>query len=147
MYLGGDILEIKRVGSNSIINSEKKGVASKKDFSQSFNSQREKKSEEQLKEMFENIKKKGNRLVVTKCYSDVFAYKKLIKEYLQSIYNYMFSVKKDISFWQTQYFITVENVDAKLAELTEILLQDQKENLIVANTIDEISGLLMDIYK
>jgi len=135
------------VGTNSVLNSDKKNVTSKKDFSQSFNSQREKKSEEQLKEMFDNIKKKGNRLAITKCYSDVYAYKKLIKEYLQSVYNYMFSVKKDISFWQTQYFITVENIDEKLEELTEVLLQEQKENLSIANTIDEIAGLMMDIYK
>ncbi|MGE5628613.1 MAG: YaaR family protein [Solirubrobacterales bacterium] len=140
-------MEIKRVGSNSIISTDKKGVSSKKDFSQSFNSQREKKSEEELKEMFDNIKKKGNRLVVTKCYSDVFAYKKLIKDYLESIYKYMFKVRKDISFWQTQYFITVENVDQRLAELAEMLIQDQKENLNIAGTIDEITGLLMDIYK
>jgi len=140
-------LEIKRVGKNSIINSDKKNVSSKKDFSQSFNSQREKKSEEQLKEMFDNIKKRGNRLAVTKCYSDVHAYKKLIKDYLQSVYNYMFSVKKDISFWQTQYYITVENIDEKLEQLTEMLIQDQRENLNVANTIDEIAGLMVDIYK
>lgn len=140
-------MEIKRVGTNSVLNSDKKNVTSKKDFSQSFNSQREKKSEEQLKEMFDNIKKKGNRLAITKCYSDVYAYKKLIKEYLQSVYNYMFRVKKDISFWQTQYFITVENIDEKLEELTEVLLQEQKENLSIANTIDEIAGLMMDIYK
>lgn len=140
-------MEIKRVGKNSIINSDKKNVSSKKDFSQSFNSQREKKSEEQLKEMFDNIKKRGNRLAVTKCYSDVHAYKKLIKDYLQSVYNYMFSVKKDISFWQTQYYITVENIDEKLEQLTEMLIQDQRENLNVANTIDEIAGLMVDIYK
>ena len=97
--------------------------------------------------MFDNIKKKGNRLTVTKCYSDVFAYKKLIKEYLESIYNYMFRVRKDISFWQTQYFITVENIDKRLAELTDMLLQEQKDNLDVAGTIDEIAGLLVDIYK
>ena len=140
-------MEIKKVGQNSILSSDKKSVSSKKDFSQSFNSQREKKSEEQLKEMFDNIKKKGNRLATTKCYSDVYAYKKLIKDYLQSVYNYMFNVKKDISFWQTQYYITVESIDEKLEQLTEMLIMDQKENLSIANTIDEIAGLMVDIYK
>lgn len=130
-----------------MLNSDKKNVTSKKDFSQSFNSQREKKSEEQLKEMFDNIKKRGNRLAVTKCYSDVHAYKKLIKDYLLSVYNYMFNVKKDISFWQTQYYITVESIDEKLEQLTEMLIQEQRENLNIANTIDEIAGLMVDIYK
>lgn len=140
-------MEIKRVGSPSPVTSEKKSIANKKGFSQSFNSHMDKKSEEQLKEMFDNIKKKGNRLSVTKCYSDVFAYKKMIKEYLQSVLNFMYSVKKDISFWQTQYFITVETIDAKLEELTKMLMDEQKQNINVASTIDDISGLLVDIYK
>lgn len=140
-------MEIKRVGSASPITSEKKKIEGKKDFSQSFNFAREKKSEEQLKKMIEDIKKKGNRLAVTKCYSDVKDYKKLIKEYLESILSYMYSIKKDISFWQTQYFITVENIDIKLEELTQLLLSNEKDTIKIAATIDTISGLVIDIYK
>ncbi|CBZ02375.1 conserved protein [Clostridium botulinum H04402 065] len=71
----------------------------------------------------------------------------MIKEYLKSVLEYMYSVKKDISFWQTQYFITVETVDEKLQELTEMLLSAEKENLDIAKTIDDITGLVVDIYK
>lgn len=140
-------MEISRVGRTSSVPSEKKNVSVKKDFSQSFNSQMDKKSEQQLKEMFDNIKKKGNRLAITKCHVDVKAYKKMIKEYLESVLNYMYGVKKDISFWQTQYFITVDTIDQKLDELTQMMMSEQKENLNVAATIDDISGLLVDIYK
>lgn len=140
-------MEISRVGRTSSVPSEKKSVSLKKDFSQSFNSQMGKKSEQQLKEMFDNIKKKGNRLAITKCHVDVKAYKRMIKEYLESVLNYMYGVKKDISFWQTQYFITVDTIDQKLDELTQMLMSEQKENLDVAATIDDISGLLVDIYK
>ncbi|KAJ51135.1 hypothetical protein BD780_000257 [Clostridium tetanomorphum] len=141
-------MEISRVGNNSPVRSnDNKSISNKKDFSKSFNFARERKSEAQLKEMLEDIKKKGNRLVVTKCYSDVFAYKKKIKEYLQSVLDHMYNVQKDISFWQTQYFITVDTIDVKLEELTKMLLNDEKENLDVASSIDEITGLLIDIYK
>lgn len=140
-------MEISRLGRPSTVTTEKKTTSMKKDFSQSFNSQREQKSEEQLKEMFDSIKKKGNRLAITKCYADVKAYKRMIKDYLSSILNYMYSVKKDISFWQTQYFITVETIDNKLEELTQMLMSEQKDNLDVAATIDDITGLMVDIYK
>ncbi|WP_147565423.1 YaaR family protein [Clostridium tyrobutyricum] len=140
-------MEISRIGRSSSPNSNTRSIKVKKDFSESFNSQMEKKSHEQLKDMFNNIKKKGNRLSVTKCYSDVKAYKNMIKEYLKSALNYMYTVKKDISFWQTQYFITVETIDNKLEELTSMLMNEQKDNLSVASTIDDISGLLVDIYK
>ena len=140
-------MEISRVRKSTTMTSDRKKVESRKDFSQNFNFARDRKNEEQLKELFEDIKKKGNRLVITKCYADVRAYKRLIKEYLESVLNYMYSVRKDISFWQTQYFITVDTVDAKLEELTQLLLGEEKENLNIAATIDEIQGLIVDIYK
>ena len=140
-------MEISRARRNSPVASEKKTVSSKKDFSQNFSFARQQKSEEELKDMMDNIKKKGNRLSITKCFADVKAYKNLIREYLESVLKHMYEVKKDISFWQTQYFITVDTVDMKLEELTQMLLKEEKENLDVASTIDEISGLIVDIYK
>lgn len=140
-------MEISRVNSSTKINSEQKSISTKKDFSQSFNFARERHNEEQLKNMQEDIKKKGNRLAVTKCYSDVKAYKKLISEYLKAVLEYMYSVKKDVSFWQTQYYITVDTIDSKLKELTDALLSEEKEKLDIASTVDEITGLVLDIYK
>jgi uncharacterized protein YaaR (DUF327 family) len=140
-------MEISRARRNSPVSQDKKTVSNKKDFSQNFSFARQQKSEQQLRDMMEDIKKKGNRLSVTKCFSDVKAYKNLIKEYLESVLKHMYEIKKDISFWQTQYFITVETIDIKLEELTQMLLSQEKENLGIANTIDEISGLIVDIYK
>lgn len=142
-------MEISRIGNRTQISSKEdtKTISSKKSFSQSFNFARERRSQEQLDKMLEDIKKKGERLVTTKCYVDVIRYKKMIKEYLESVLSFMYGVKKDISFWQTQYFITVETIDEKLEELTEALLSNQKENLDIASSIDEITGLLVDIYK
>lgn len=140
-------MEIGRVNRKESIRNERKIVTDRKDFSQSFNKERDRKSEEQLKKMIEDINKRGNRLVITKTYGDVISYKKMIKEYLESILKFMYDTKKDISFWQTQYFITVETIDEKLQELTNQLLSEEKENLNVAATIDEIQGLVLDIYK
>lgn len=140
-------MEISRARRKSPVTPDKKTVSSKKDFSQNFSFARQQNSEQQLRDMMDVIKKKGNRLSITKCFSDVKAYKNLIREYLDSVLQHMYEVKKDISFWQTQYFITVDTVDTKLEELTQMLLNQEKENLDIANTIDEISGLIVDIYK
>lgn len=139
-------MEIGRV-RRSTIEQKKKVISSRKDFSQNLNQEKEKKSHEQLKRMVDDIKKKGNRLVITKTYADVNSYKRMIKEYLESVLQYMYDTKKDISFWQTQYFITVDTVDEKLEELTSMFLGDEKDNLDVAATIDDIQGLIVDIYK
>ncbi|MBD7916086.1 YaaR family protein [Clostridium sp. Sa3CUN1] len=140
-------MEIGRINRKNVLNQDKKVISEKRDFSQSFNQARERKSEEQLKKIIEDIQKKGNRLVVSKTYGDVLAYKKLIKEYLESILKFMYDTKKDISFWQTQYFITVDTIDGKLEELTESLINGEMDNLNIAATIDEIQGLIVDIYR
>lgn len=139
-------MEIGRVRRGAVT-SERKVVSEKKDFSRSFNQERQKKSEEQLNKMIDDIKKRGNKLITTKTYVDVIMYKKMIKEYLESILKFMYETKKDISFWQTQYFITVDTVDGKLEELTQGLLSDEKENINIAATIDEIQGMIVDIYR
>lgn len=140
-------MQIGRVRSGTITTEERKVVSSKREFSQSFNQARDRKSQEQLKKMIIDIKSRGNRLVVTKTYADVSMYKKMIKEYLESVLQFMYDTQKDISFWQTQYFITVDTVDAKLEELTSQLISDETENLNIAATIDEIQGLIVDIYR
>ena len=141
-------MEVGRVGSTRISKTEERRTLSgRKGFAQSFKQEREKKSQEQLKQMCDDIKKKGNRFVLTKTYADDRIYKKMIKEYLESVLQYMYDTHKDISFWQTQYFITVDTVDEKLEALTQQLLGEEKENINVAATVDEIEGLIVDIYK
>lgn len=139
-------MEIGRVRRGSVT-AERKIVSEKKDFSQSFSQEQHKKSEEQLTKMIDDIKKRGSKLITTKTYVDVIMYKKMIKEYLESILKFMYETKKDISFWQTQYFITVDTVDNRLEELTKGLLSDEKDNINIASTIDEIQGMIVDIYK
>ena len=86
-------MEIGRVRRGSVT-SERKIVSEKKDFSQSFSQERHKKSEEQLNKMIDDIKKRGSKLITTKTYVDVIMYKKMIKEYLESILKFMYETKK-----------------------------------------------------
>ena len=140
-------MEIGRVRRGNALTQEIKRSGNKKDFSQSFNQARDRRSQEQLKQLIDDIKKKGNRLIITKTYIDVINYKKMIKEYLESVLKYMYETKKDISFWQTQYFITVNTIDGKLEELTSAFLNGEMENINIAATVDEIQGLVVDIYR
>ena len=65
-------MEIGRIsGTKEVKTEDRKVVSSRKQFSQSFNQARERKSQDELKKMAENIKKRGNRWVLTKTYADV----------------------------------------------------------------------------
>lgn len=140
-------MEVSRIRNSNRISQQRKKIDFKKDFSQNFSFERDRRNEEEMKKLLEDIKKRGNRLVISKCYADVKIYKNLIKEYLQGVLEYMYKVKNEASFWQTQYYITVEVIDKKLEEITKMVLGEEKENLDIAATIDEIQGLIVDIYR
>lgn len=141
-----EIGSVRQRGNTSFKNEDNK-INLKKDFSQSFGEAKDRKSNEELQQLIKNINSKGNRLIISKSYADVRAYKRHIKEYLESVLKYMFKVKNDTGFWQSQYFITVETIDKKLEELTESLLKEEKENIKIATMVDEIQGLIVDIYR
>ncbi|MCI6276208.1 MAG: YaaR family protein [Clostridium sp.] len=52
----------------------------------------------------------------------------------------MYTLNKNLGFWENQYYSTVETINEKLEEIT-------KELLKISSAIDSIQGLLVDIYK
>jgi uncharacterized protein YaaR (DUF327 family) len=140
-------MKINSMKINTNIGIEVTNNKSKSSFSDTMNMSKRSKSIDEIKQYIDEIKKKGNRLVLTQTYADVKSYKNSIKEYLKSVVEHMYSLDKNMGFWETQYFTTVDIVNSKLEELTTDILNEQKGVINVASTIDEIQGLLIDIYK
>jgi len=140
-------MKIDKVKMSTNIGIEYTNTKSKSSFSDTMNMAKRSKSIEELKQYRDEIKKKGERLILTQTYADVKSYKNSIKEYLKSVVDHMYSLDKNMGFWETQYFTTVDVINSKLEELTNSILNEQKEVINVASTIDEIQGLLIDIYK
>lgn len=139
-------MKVGNIGLGSNLNIESKSEKSKLDFNDSFNQANRAKTKEELDEYIKEIKKIGQRLVSTQDYTDVIKYKQVIKGYLKSIVDYVYTLNKKDSFWDTNYFTTVKTVNEKLEQITKSLIYEQKENIDVAAQIDEINGLLIDIY-
>ena len=132
-------MKVGSITHNRNLSVESKGSKEKANFSDSFNLARRAKTKEELELQMTEIKKTGEKLVATKCYGDVIQYKKLIKDYLKSVVDY-------ISFWDRNYFTTVKTINEKLENMTRDLIYEEKDNINIASQIDEINGLLLDIY-
>lgn len=139
-------MKVRNIGINTNLNIESKGNKAKSDFSESFSQANTFKTKEELDRYIKEIKENGQRLTITQNYTDVVKYKKAIKGYLKSIVDYVYSLNKNTSFWDSNYFTTVNTVNEKLDEMTRELIYEQKENIDMASKIDEINGLLLDIY-
>ena len=121
-------------------------ISSKNEFSSSFNDAYRSSQKQEMDVYINRIKNIGTQIISTQNYSDVVNYKKVIKEYLKDIVDYTYSLNKNTSFWQSQYFTTVETINSKLEELTKSLLSEQKNNIDIASSIEGIQGLIIDIY-
>ncbi|MEW9080653.1 YaaR family protein [Terrisporobacter glycolicus] len=140
-------MKVEHVGINRNINTiENRGNKQKSSFNDSFNLANRFKSKEEIESYIKEIKSIGEKVVANQNYSDVVNYKKAIKSYLKSVVDYMYSLNQDSSFWDGNYFKTVKIVDEKLEGITKELLYDQKDNINLATKIDEINGLLVDMY-
>jgi hypothetical protein len=139
-------MKVRNVGLNTGLSIESKSNKSKLDFSDSFNQTNRSKTKEELEAYIKEIKTTGERLAITQNYTDVIKYKQVIKGYLKSIVDYVYDLNKNDSFWDKNYFTTVKTVNEKLEEITKELIYGQKENIDAAAKIDEINGLLIDIY-
>ena len=140
-------MKIEGVNINRNIELKDKVIGNKQQFSDSFMKSYKLATKEELENYIKDIKKKGNRLIVTKSYNDVKNYKETIKKYLKTVVDYTYTLNKNISFWENQYYSTVETINERLESLTQELLKEEKESLDISSTIDSIQGLLLDIYK
>jgi uncharacterized protein len=140
-------MKIRDIGiikeSNNI---DAKKVRTGINFSESFNQVNKIKSKEQLDSYIKQIKEIGQRLINTKGYTDVINYKNAIQKYLKSVVDYTYEIDKKDSFWNNNYFKTVNVINEKLDTITRSFLNDEKDNIDIASKIDEINGLLIDLY-
>lgn len=139
-------MKVRNISISANLNIENKGNKAKSDFSENFNQASRSKTKEELDQYMKEIKDIGKRLIATQNYTDVVKYKKAIKGYLKSVVDYVYTLNQNTSFWNNNYFTTVNTVNEKIDEMTRELVYEQKENIDMASKIDEINGLLLDIY-
>lgn len=130
-------------GSNSIDTKVKKAVNS---FDDNFKKINILKSKEEIENYIKQIKDIGRDLVITKGYNEVLKYKQVIQKYLKSVVDYTYEIDKKDSFWNNNYFKTVNVVNQKLDSITRKFFEEEKKNIDIASQVDEINGLLIDLY-
>lgn len=134
----------KSVAFNPIMDTQK--ISKKNEFSSTFDDTYKQSQKQEIDVYINRIKNIGTQIISTQNYSDVVNYKKVIKEYLKEIVDYTYSLNKNTSFWESQYYTTVETINSKLEELTKSVLSEQKCNIDIASSIEGIQGLIIDIY-
>ncbi len=102
-----------------------------------------------LQEMLKSIEEKGEKLKKSRNLKDLKAYKKDVKNFLATAGKEGLKVRQ-ISHRTPQgkmkIYTVIDKVDDALEELTQEMLKKQASVMSIVAKIDEIRGLLLDLF-
>lgn len=118
-------------------------------FDHLVETQSKKLKEQELQGLMKDIALQGDKLAKFRSFRDLVKFKRMVKEFLQESVYQGFDLKKSHSFrfdGHSRRLAIVKEVDEKLIELTEEMVNKEKKTMNVLDTIGEIKGLLINLY-
>ena len=118
------------------------------DFKLLVQSQKEKLQTGQIQQLLSDIEKAGERLEKSKNFRDLAKYKSLIKRFVKETVDYGLNLSHSTTwdgYGQTRTLRIIKEIDEKLVQMTEELLEKEKENIHLLGLMGEIKGLLINL--
>lgn len=104
---------------------------------------------EKLQRLMEDIEDQGNVLAESQTVEDLMKYKKLVREFLDESIKNALALEERRGFnrrGRTKIYKIVTEVDQKLIELTNAVIDKQEKGLRILDLVGEIKGLLINVY-
>ena len=127
----------------------RKVETSKPGFDQLVQSQSQKLKQEEIERLVQDITKQGEKIARFRSFRDLAKFKRMIKQFLEeTVYNGL-ELKESRNFNMHSHshkLTTVKELDEKLIQLTEDILDQEKKTVDLLGLIGEIEGLLINLY-
>lgn len=121
----------------------------KKEFRQLVQTQSHKIEQNELRRLVDDITEQGKKIAHFRSFRDLAKFKRMIKDFLQKTVHNGLSLKESRSFHANSFnqkLTTVDEIDEKLVQLTEDMMDQEKKNVDLLGLIGEIEGLLINLY-
>ena len=118
-------------------------------FSVDLSKEADQQVRERLEELLGKIQQQGKRLGQTPTYSELKAYRELVKKFMSEAVGQMYDVESGAGWdrrGRQKAYTLVKTVDEKLESLTEDVRQGQERQLAILEKLDSIRGMLVDLY-
>ena len=102
-----------------------------------------------MTKMMQDIEDQGKILSKSQTVEDLKKYKKLVKEFMEDAVNNGLKLEEQRGFnrrGRTKVYKIVKEVDNKLIDLTNAVLDKEKNGLNILNLVGEIKGLIINMY-
>jgi len=106
--------------------------------------------EEHLMGLIKQIDEQGKRLAEKCDVSEFIRYRAAVKNFLDDIVSNGYEFNKESTFasrGRHRFLVTVTTVNDKLDALAKEVLSEQSDNLKIVHAVDDIRGLLVDIFS
>lgn len=105
--------------------------------------------QQEIKQLMREITAQGDKLARFRSFKDLVKFKRLIKGFLEeTVYNGL-SLKNTQNFsldGHSHELSVVDEIDEKLIELTESIMDEEKKTVDLLGLIGDIKGLLVNLY-
>ncbi|MGI6192245.1 MAG: YaaR family protein [Christensenellales bacterium] len=101
-----------------------------------------------VEDLKDRIFKQGETIKRKADLSEFVQYRKLIAELLEVVASNAYACARTTALdsrGRRNVFVLIKKINVRLDELAQQILQEQKENLRLLETVDEIRGLLLDV--
>ncbi|MDI9442284.1 MAG: YaaR family protein [Firmicutes bacterium] len=112
--------------------------------------QEERTEELDLTEALAEIDEYAERFKKNPSMQNLLRYKKKVRAFLQFLVKQSYAVEERVFYdphGRRRLLMQVQTIDAKLEELTRSFLTKQDDSLDLLGRLDEIRGLLLDLYS
>jgi uncharacterized protein len=144
-------VEIQKITKTNMMNiSKKEATASASvSFAEVVAKKNEELALERFQQLVKEIEEQGKILSESRSVEDLRKYKKLVKKLLDDVVKNGLQLSEQHGFnWsgRSRLYKIVKEVDKKLIDLTNAVLQKEKQGIDLLGTIGEIQGLIINIY-
>ena len=145
----GDLKSTGIEGKKKLLKKSKVKSSEKASFFDVLEEAEAEELEKNLSLLVDEIVASGNELVRSPTPQNLSRYKEAIKKFLKLIEKklYKISERVDTSTGAPRLHVIVEKIDEKLKELAEAVFSSERVTINLASKVEEINGLILDLYK
>ncbi|OES46047.1 YaaR family protein [Domibacillus iocasae] len=144
-------MEIQRINKAAPSRTERKEEVAKASttFTDVIANKRQNAALEKMNGMMKDIETQGEKLAEHRTIDDLRKYKKMVKEFMEEAVNSGLQLEEQRGFnrrGRTKVYKIVKEVDSRLTQLANDVINKEKSQLDILSKVGEIQGLLINIY-
>lgn len=144
-------MEIQRINKVAPSRTERKEEVAKASttFTDVIANKRQNAALEKMNGMMKDIETQGEKLAEHRTIDDLRKYKKMVKEFMEEAVNSGLQLEEQRGFnrrGRTKVYKIVKEVDSRLTQLANDVINKEKSQLDILSKVGEIQGLLINIY-